>query len=170
MVITVDGKEITLLGKSISFLDEVTGLQRTVIPRSLTFNIETLGLSVQAVARDKSPTGVVVREIQLGNLKLDFEFTEFDSPEFQNKYINGLFMSIMHRFGLAADQIVNEAGEIEIIERPRTGATLPAWVQPTGSHDAYPLGARVQHNAKRWESTVAANVWEPGVSGWAERI
>ena len=41
-----------------------------------------------------------------------------------------------------------------------------AWVQPTGAHDAYPLGAQVTHNGKTWTSTVAANVWEPGVYGW----
>jgi hypothetical protein len=42
------------------------------------------------------------------------------------------------------------------------------WRQPTGAHDAYPLGAIVSHSGKIWESTVAANVWEPGVSGWVE--
>jgi hypothetical protein len=42
------------------------------------------------------------------------------------------------------------------------------WRQPTGAHDAYPLGATVSHNGKTWESSVAANVWEPGVSGWME--
>lgn len=42
------------------------------------------------------------------------------------------------------------------------------WRQPTGAHDAYPLGWIVSHNGKQWESTVAGNVWEPGVSGWRE--
>jgi len=40
------------------------------------------------------------------------------------------------------------------------------WVQPTGAHDAYPLGALVKHNGEIWESIVDANVWEPGVYGW----
>ena len=44
----------------------------------------------------------------------------------------------------------------------------PEWVQPTGAHDAYALGAKVSHNGKHWTSTVDANVWEPGVYGWAE--
>lgn len=39
------------------------------------------------------------------------------------------------------------------------------WVQPTGAHDAYPLGARVVHNGSAWESTIDANVWEPGSAG-----
>jgi hypothetical protein len=42
------------------------------------------------------------------------------------------------------------------------------WRQPTGAHDAYPLGAVVSHNGSTWESLVAANVWEPGVSGWRD--
>lgn len=43
---------------------------------------------------------------------------------------------------------------------------LPDWVQPTGGHDAYPLGAQVKHNGSNWESDIADNVWEPGVFGW----
>ena len=42
------------------------------------------------------------------------------------------------------------------------------WIQPTGAHDAYAAGAIVAHNGKTWESTVSANVWEPGVYGWEE--
>lgn len=46
-------------------------------------------------------------------------------------------------------------------------ATGEAWVQPTGGHDAYPLGAKVTHNGQDWENTgSASNVWEPGVFGW----
>lgn len=44
----------------------------------------------------------------------------------------------------------------------------PEWVQPLGSTDAYPLGAHVSHNSKHWESTIPANVYEPGVYGWVE--
>ena len=42
-----------------------------------------------------------------------------------------------------------------------------AWVQPQVAHDAYPLGATVTHKGKTWTSTIAANVWKPGVYGWA---
>lgn len=45
---------------------------------------------------------------------------------------------------------------------------FPEWVQPTGAHDAYALGAHVSHNGKHWESTMDANVYEPGVYGWDE--
>jgi hypothetical protein len=43
--------------------------------------------------------------------------------------------------------------------------TPPAWVQPTGAHDAYQLGARVTHNGHEWESLIPDNVWEPGAPG-----
>lgn len=44
------------------------------------------------------------------------------------------------------------------------------WRQPTGAHDAYPVGYVVTHNNKTWESTTPANVWQPGVSGWREIV
>ena len=45
---------------------------------------------------------------------------------------------------------------------------FPEWKQPAGAHDAYNKGDKVTHNGKKWESTVDANVWEPGVHGWSE--
>lgn len=42
----------------------------------------------------------------------------------------------------------------------------PDWIQPTGSTDAYPMGAKVSHNGNHWISIVDGNVWEPGVYGW----
>lgn len=44
------------------------------------------------------------------------------------------------------------------------------WVQPTGAHDAYPLGITVTHAGKTWENITPANVWTPGVSGWREKV
>lgn len=46
----------------------------------------------------------------------------------------------------------------------------PEWRQPTGAHDAYPVGAKVSHNDKHWVSNVDNNTWEPGVYGWDEQI
>lgn len=45
---------------------------------------------------------------------------------------------------------------------------IPEWMQPTGAHDAYNTGDKVTHNGKTWESTMDANVYEPGVYGWDE--
>lgn len=45
----------------------------------------------------------------------------------------------------------------------------PAWVQPTGAHDAYKLNAKVAHKGLNWNNTGSdANVWEPGVYGWVK--
>lgn len=61
--------------------------------------------------------------------------------------------------------------------RPDTTASLysevsidewPEWRQPLGSEDAYHIGDKVSHNDKHWQSTVDANIWEPGVYGWDE--
>jgi hypothetical protein len=46
-------------------------------------------------------------------------------------------------------------------------AEPPEWVQPD-STNPYNQGDRVRHNGKVWVSTVANNVWEPGVYGWDE--
>ena len=45
---------------------------------------------------------------------------------------------------------------------------FPDWVQPAGAQDAYALGDKVTHTELHWESTVADNVWEPGVYGWTQ--
>ena len=58
------------------------------------------------------------------------------------------------------------APQLWTVQEPEPPA-ISAWVQPTGGHDAYPLGARVTHNGQTWENTgSAANVWAPGVFGW----
>lgn len=44
----------------------------------------------------------------------------------------------------------------------------PEWVQPTGAHDAYELGAKVSHVEKHWISEIPANTYEPSVFGWIE--
>lgn len=40
------------------------------------------------------------------------------------------------------------------------------WRQPLAAFDAYPVGARVTYNGQTWVNTIAANVWQPGVTGW----
>ena len=48
------------------------------------------------------------------------------------------------------------------------GEEWPDWVQPTGAHDAYAKGDKVNHHDKHWQSVVDANIWEPGIYGWEE--
>ena len=66
-----------------------------------------------------------------------------------------------------ADNTTGEPGVAGWREQTTEGGTTAEWAQPSGSTDAYPLGAHVTHNGKTWTSQVAANVWEPGVYGWA---
>lgn len=47
--------------------------------------------------------------------------------------------------------------------------TIAPWKQPSGSQDAYALGARVKYKGDVWQSTVASNVWEPSVYGWVKQ-
>ncbi len=44
----------------------------------------------------------------------------------------------------------------------------PEWIQPTGAHNAYPVGAKVTYKSKRYVSKIADNVWAPDVypAGW----
>lgn len=50
--------------------------------------------------------------------------------------------------------------------RDTTSDTPDEWVQPTSAVDAYGIGDRVTFQGRVWESTIDANVWEPGVYGW----
>lgn len=45
---------------------------------------------------------------------------------------------------------------------------IPQWVQPTGAHDAYALGAKVLFNGKVYESLISANTYSPTAypAGW----
>src|SRR5690606_14223829 len=116
--ITINNKEITLKGNKISFLNDETGLETEIIPRNLILNIETGAVSVQAVAKHISPTEMVMSEVQIGTLSLNYRFAEIVSSGFQAKYLNALFSSLMVRFGLGADQVISEeTGEVEVIER-----------------------------------------------------
>lgn len=55
-------------------------------------------------------------------------------------------------------------------EEPNPDDEYKEWVQPTGAHDAYGLGAKVTHNGEKWISNTANNTWEPGVFGWDKVI
>lgn len=43
----------------------------------------------------------------------------------------------------------------------------PAWVQPTGAHDAYNTGDKCTYNGQHWICTVDGNIYAPDVFGWA---
>jgi hypothetical protein len=49
----------------------------------------------------------------------------------------------------------------EFISAVNTKTGYVDWIQPTGAHDAYALGAKVAHKGTAWISTIPANVYEP---------
>lgn len=63
-----------------------------------------------------------------------------------------------------AQWLPNEAVSLYVAVTP--AGQIAEWVQPLGAQDAYQVGDKVTHNGFTWESTVANNVWEPGVYGW----
>lgn len=65
-----------------------------------------------------------------------------------------------------ADDTLDELGQV-VLDRDELIPGDP-WRQPVTI--GYPRGWEVTHNGKRWTSTVANNVWEPGVSGWRELV
>ena len=50
----------------------------------------------------------------------------------------------------------------------QAAGVIPNWIQPTGAHDAYALGAKVLFNSKVYESLIAANTYSPITypAGW----
>ena len=59
-------------------------------------------------------------------------------------------------------------GSGENSDEPIIDNLLDEWKQPTGAHDAYPVGAKVSYNNKHWINTAPANIYAPGVYGWDE--
>ena len=53
-------------------------------------------------------------------------------------------------------------------DEPEQPANIPAYVQPTGAHDAYQTGDKVTYNGAVYESLINGNVWAPDVypAGW----
>lgn len=66
------------------------------------------------------------------------------------------------------EEALNEAAEEYHEANPPEVADegIPVWKQPFGAFDAWPVGAEVMHNGKRWRNLLSkVNVWEPGNDG-----
>ena len=57
-----------------------------------------------------------------------------------------------------------EAGWREVVAE----GSVPEWVQPTGAHDAYPIGDVVTFQGTTYRSSINGNVWSPSAyqAGW----
>jgi hypothetical protein len=60
--------------------------------------------------------------------------------------------------------------EVEVPDDPvpAPAPDAPAWVQPTGAHDAYGIGDRVTYRGRVYESVIEGNSWSPMAypQGW----
>ena len=79
---------------------------------------------------------------------------------------NGKLYKVLQSHRSQADWTPDVA--VSLFVQIHSPGVIPEWVQPTGATDAYRKGDMVRHNGDVWESAVDANVWEPGVYGWAQ--
>lgn len=92
------------------------------------------------------------------------------------RYTDGLLYEVVQSHTTQPDWTPIEARAL--FTRAYPAGTIPQWVQPLGSFDAWPLNAEVWHGegdqARIWVSLVDANVWEPGAVGtdnlWSLRV
>ena len=71
----------------------------------------------------------------------------------------------------AIQTLAARVARLEAGETPEPGPEpekWPAWVQPTGAHDAYSAGDQVAYNGKHYVSNIDGNVWSPDAypAGW----
>ena len=66
------------------------------------------------------------------------------------------------------DNNVWEPGAFGWIEVGGGADEWPQWVQPTGGHDAYAVGAKVTFEGQRYTSLINGNTWSPAAypQGW----
>lgn len=77
---------------------------------------------------------------------------------------NGTLIKVLQAHTSQADWLPPTVPALYKVYTPP--GVVAVWVQPQGGHDAKQIGDEVMHNGQHWVSTVADNVWEPGVYGW----
>lgn len=79
------------------------------------------------------------------------------------------YNGLLYEVYAAAGDNLHPPHEVPAIWKRVFEEEWPQWLQPTGAHDAYILGAKVSHKGDKWVSAVSANTWEPGVYGWTKQ-
>ena len=79
---------------------------------------------------------------------------------------DGTVVEVLQAHRTQADWTPDVVPALFRVFRKTAGPTVDEWKQPVGATDAYKKGDRVMFEGVVWESTAAANVWEPGVYGW----
>ena len=114
--------------------------------------------STAALTDEEALTGIEL----FPRWKTDTEYITGDRISY-----NGLLYRCLQNHTSQASWTPSEAVSLWVrVDDP--SIEFPEWIQPLGSHDAYPLGAKVSHLEKHWISTIDANIYEPSVYGWDE--
>ena len=69
-----------------------------------------------------------------------------------------------------ATKYLKATGRLAVETGGTAPTTVPAYIQPTGAHDAYPKGAYITFEGKVYKSVIPANVWTPTAyaRGWEQ--
>lgn len=69
-----------------------------------------------------------------------------------------------------AKSYLEATGRLAVETGGTAPTTVPAYIQPTGAHDAYPKGAYITFEGKVYKSLIPANVWTPTAyaRGWEQ--
>ena len=83
--------------------------------------------------------------------------------------INNIY-SEMEAMKAEIKKLKGETGEVTEPEEPVETEEYPAFMQPTGAHDAYKIGDKITYNGKKYICKLDNCVWAPDVypAGWEE--
>jgi hypothetical protein len=174
-IITINGKEIEIQDFQVKFFYEKLGLDNLVKIDSIYINPIQNTIVVNTTSSIFSPTGIELEGNLIGQINIDGDIVKsLVSNELIQKITNLVFNEIMVQFGIEAEQIYNQDGQIEVITKP-IEPKIETWVQQQGNTGKYPYinplttkPYQVSHKSSLWENTHTGglNVWEPGVFGW----
>ena len=111
-------------------------------------------------------------ETDLFELRLEEGFPEYPQEKagrgkfWEPDYVNGVLTWIRKDRPLTTEEKTEE------LEERMYEAEFQPFIQPTGAHNAYPLGAKVKFNNRHYISIIDANVWSPEEypQGWEEAL
>lgn len=85
--------------------------------------------------------------------------------------INNIY-SEMEAMKAEIKKLKGETGEVTEPEEPVETEEYPAFVQPTGAHDAYKIGDKITYNGKKYICKLDGCVWAPDIypAGWQEVV
>jgi hypothetical protein len=116
-IITVSGKQIDLTGKSITFLDDRTQLNRVVIPLSVELNLVNNSVSFRLETYLLTPNGFKIGDSKDQTYYMDIKASSILGGGFDKPFANIVFQDALKPYGIEAKQIFDSTGKLNIIEK-----------------------------------------------------